>query len=69
MNNMQSLLIGCYILNGGLLTGQETKQTCKPNIIFILTDDHRWDALGYTGNKIIRTPEMDKLARFPQVKA
>jgi arylsulfatase A-like enzyme len=35
----------------------------KPNIIFILTDDQRWDALGYAGNKIIRTPEMDELAR------
>src|SRR5690606_33223770 len=35
----------------------------KPNIIFILTDDQRWDALGYAGNKIIQTPEMDRLAQ------
>jgi arylsulfatase A-like enzyme len=35
----------------------------KPNIIFILTDDQRWDALGYAGNKLIHTPEMDKLAK------
>ena len=35
----------------------------RPNIIFILTDDQRWDALGYAGNKLIHTPEMDKLAR------
>ncbi len=35
----------------------------KPNIIFILTDDQRWDALGYAGNKVIHTPEMDKLAQ------
>jgi alpha-L-rhamnosidase len=39
------------------------KTTEKPNIIFILTDDQRWDALGYAGNKLVRTPEMDKLAR------
>ncbi|HET8828619.1 MAG TPA: sulfatase-like hydrolase/transferase [Pelobium sp.] len=38
-------------------------QTQKPNIIFILTDDQRWDALGYAGNKYIHTPEMDKLAK------
>ncbi len=38
-------------------------QTAKPNIVFILTDDQRWDALGYAGNPIIQTPEMDKLAR------
>lgn len=35
----------------------------KPNIIFILTDDQRWDALGYSGNSIIQTPEMDRLAK------
>ncbi|MEO9511898.1 MAG: sulfatase [Flavobacteriaceae bacterium] len=35
----------------------------KPNIIVILTDDQRWDALGHAGNPIIQTPEMDKLAQ------
>lgn len=40
----------------------EVKENKKPNIIFILTDDQRWDALGYAGNTIIETPEMDKLA-------
>lgn len=35
----------------------------KPNIIFLLTDDHRWDALGVMGNKIIQTPHLDALAR------
>ncbi|MFW5831188.1 MAG: family 78 glycoside hydrolase catalytic domain, partial [Prolixibacteraceae bacterium] len=34
----------------------------RPNIIFILTDDQRWDAMGFAGNEIIQTPEMDKLA-------
>ena len=38
-------------------------QSSPPNIIFILTDDQRWDALGYAGNRLIQTPEMDKLAR------
>lgn len=38
-------------------------QTERPNIIFILTDDQRWDALGFAGNPIIHTPEMDALAR------
>ena len=34
----------------------------RPNIIFILTDDQRWDALGAAGNKIIQTPNLDHLA-------
>ncbi|MEM0915025.1 MAG: sulfatase-like hydrolase/transferase [Planctomycetota bacterium] len=37
-------------------------QADRPNIIFILTDDQRWDSLGYTGHGIVRTPNIDRLA-------
>lgn len=33
------------------------------NILFILTDDQRWDTLGVAGNRIVRTPNLDRLAR------
>jgi len=36
--------------------------TIKPNIIFVLTDDQRFDALGAAGNTIIKTPNLDQLA-------
>ncbi len=39
------------------LYGQE-----RPNIIFILTDDQPYDMLGCTGNPVIETPNIDKLA-------
>lgn len=32
------------------------------NVLFLLTDDQRWDALGAVGNTLIETPEMDRLA-------
>ncbi len=35
----------------------------RPNIIFILTDDQRWDAMGCAGNPVIQTPAIDGLAR------
>jgi len=35
----------------------------RPNIVFLLTDDQRYDTLGATGNSIVRTPEIDRLAR------
>jgi arylsulfatase A-like enzyme len=41
----------------------ENNQDKRPNIIFILTDDQRWDAMGYAGNEIIQTPNMDALAK------
>jgi len=34
----------------------------RPNIILIVTDDQRWDALGCAGNPVILTPNMDRLA-------
>ncbi|MEM7368552.1 MAG: sulfatase [Bacteroidota bacterium] len=34
-----------------------------PNLIFLLTDDQRWDAMGAMGNPIIQTPHMDAMAR------
>lgn len=35
----------------------------KPNVLFILCDDIRYDACGYTGNPYVRTPHIDRLAR------
>lgn len=32
------------------------------NIIFILTDDHRYDAMGFTGHPFLETPHLDSLA-------
>lgn len=34
----------------------------RPNFVFVLTDDWRWDALGCMGNSIVRTPNIDALA-------
>lgn len=33
------------------------------NIVFILTDDHRYDAMGFMGHPFIETPNLDRLAR------
>ena len=35
----------------------------RPNFIFILTDDQRFDSLGCMGNALIRTPNLDRLAK------
>lgn len=38
-------------------------QPKPPNIVMIFTDDQRHDAVGYTGNTAIHTPNLDRLAR------
>lgn len=35
----------------------------KPNILFIVTDDQRWDTINALGNSEIITPNLDKLAK------
>jgi len=34
----------------------------RPNILFMFADDQAQSCLGYAGNKVIRTPNMDRLA-------
>ncbi len=43
-----------------LLTPQDDD---RPNILFILTDDHRPDAMGCYGNESLRTPNFDRIAK------
>jgi N-acetylglucosamine-6-sulfatase len=38
-------------------------QNKQPNIIFIYTDDQRFDALGANDNSVIQTPTLDNLAK------
>lgn len=47
------------------LATRKKLETAKPrNIIFILSDDHRYDFFGFTGKpKFLRTPNFDRLAR------
>ena len=34
-----------------------------PNIVFVLVDDLRWDELSCAGHPVVRTPQIDRLAR------
>ncbi len=42
---------------------QENPPAGRPNILFILTDDQRPDAMGCYGNSSLRTPNFDAIAR------
>ncbi len=35
----------------------------RPNILFLMSDEHRPDVTGYEGNRVVRTPVLDELAR------
>ena len=35
----------------------------RKNLLFIITDQQRYDALAYAGNSVIQTPNLDRLAQ------
>ncbi len=45
------------------LSATPTREGVKPrNVVFILTDDHRYDAMGFMGHPFLETPNLDSLA-------
>jgi len=42
---------------------ESAEESLKPNILFIITDDQSWEHAGCYGDKAIRTPAIDRLAR------
>ncbi len=56
--------ISAVVILGGLFTTQtvSAQNGNKKNLLFIVTDQQRYDALGYAGNTVIKTPNLDRLA-------
>lgn len=64
-SNRDNLLTRCFGL--GLLALASvfhsiSAENNRPNIVLILCDDHRYDAMGFMGHLFIETPHMDRLA-------
>jgi len=60
------LSIGVGVLWALLLTGtaggaEPDDSTARPNVLFVFTDDQRWDTIHGLGNPEIRTPNVDRL--------
>ncbi len=61
MNRLPSILTITAVWLSTALASLAAPQS-RPNIIFFLSDDHRWDRMGCAGHPILKTPTMDKLA-------
>jgi len=55
------LALACALLSGCGGPASPLAGT-RPNILFVLADDLRWDGLGAYGNASVRTPHLDTLA-------
>lgn len=52
-------LLALLLLTAGLLNAAAAR---RPNFVFFLTDDQPYNGMGCTGNTVIKTPNMDRLA-------
>ena len=58
-----SLLVFCFVAPAAALASEHPGASKRrPNILFIMTDQHRWDCIGANGNRLIHTPNLDRLA-------
>jgi N-acetylglucosamine-6-sulfatase len=56
-----SMLIA--LLLGPISWSRAAAPSARPNIVFILVDDLRWDDPGYAGHPFVKTPHIDRIAR------
>lgn len=59
MRRWLAALVGVLVI--GLPARMEAAAPKRPNILFVFTDDQRWDTIHALGNKEISTPRMDRL--------
>lgn len=52
-----------FLLGGGLLSALAAGAQTRPNIIYIMCDDMGYGDLGCYGQKLIQTPQLDRMAR------
>jgi N-acetylglucosamine-6-sulfatase len=52
-----------FLTLSAVAMGQPKPAAPRPNVVFILIDDLRWDALGVTGHPFVKTPNIDRIAK------
>lgn len=60
-NQNKSYLFLAILFLIGLSVFSQTNK--KPNLLFIITDQQRYDALSIAGNTVLETPNLDRLAK------
>ena len=64
MIKYQIFLLTLIFLQISNVFSQATNDSKRPNIIFIMADDHAYQAISAYDNKLIETPNIDRIARM-----
>jgi arylsulfatase A-like enzyme len=55
--------LGAMLQNPALSQAGESASSKHPNVVFIIADSHRGEALGINGHPFVQTPHLDQLAK------
>ncbi len=56
-------LISLTVFSLASIQALQAASPARPNIVFVLLDDQRWDDLGCAGHPVVKTPNIDRLTR------
>ena len=62
MKKLNLLLVVFFIIQGCTSVTQKVKKDNRPNILFIMSDDHAYQAISSYDDRLIQTPNIDRLA-------
>ncbi|MBK3516206.1 sulfatase family protein [Carboxylicivirga marina] len=63
MMKFVSIVVLSLVLLPGLIQAKKKKENERPNVVFIISDQHKKDALGCYGDELVITPNIDALAK------
>src|SRR5207249_11564134 len=58
---MRNLLVLLFVAPLGFAAPSPAAE--KPNFVIMMCDDQRWDQMSCAGNTVLKTPNMDRIAR------
>ena len=66
LSQRPALLMGCLALGltaGGLGAAGAAQSSTRPNVVLCMADDQGWGDVGYNGHPVLKTPNLDAMAR------
>ncbi|MEN8193360.1 MAG: sulfatase [Bacteroidota bacterium] len=61
--NRPQFLIVLLLMFVFLISCQNHKETTRPNILLLMSDNHSWNHLGCYGDPMVQTPNIDRIAK------
>ena len=56
-----------FVLAALICCGASAADDAQPNIVLIISDDQGWPDFGFAGSEVVKTPNLDALARESRV--